>query len=270
MTIRDALKSNDFIRSTYDRMRRTMKRSMRQAQKIDYVCTGDGISLIKNKVSGASAFFPYMQRTHFNNIQLYILWNGFHKHMTEKYLDGDFQIREGDTVIDCGGFVGGFSIAAGKMGAARSVYVEPTPLSRRCAELNFILHDFRTVSVHACALGETSGTAQLNLSLSMADNSLIEPDEGATHESITVDIMTVDQIAEIEALDPETTFVKIEAEGFELEIVKGMKTFRPRIIVVDVTPERFGESPRDEVQANLAEHGYSKFHHTARCLFAKL
>ena len=109
----------------------------------------------------------------------------------------------------------------------------------------------------------------MNLSLSMADNSLISPDDGATEETILVDVKTLDQIAIAEALDPHTTFVKIEAEGFELEIVKGMKVFKPRLISVDATPERFGKSPRDEVQSVLSEHGYSTFHHTDRCLFAK-
>jgi len=261
MTIRISPKSNEFLR--------TVKASTRQPQQISYVCSGDGISFIKNKVSGVSAFFPYLERSHFNNIQLFILWNGFHKHMSKKYFDGDFRVREGDTVIDCGGFVGGFTIAAGSMGAARSIYVEPTPLSRRCAELNFILHGFRNFTIHPCALGETPGSAQLNLSRSMADNSLIEPDEGATEEAITVDVKTLDEIAETEGVDPDNTFVKIEAEGFELEIVKGMKVFRPRMIVVDVTPERFGESPREQVQAVLLERGYETFHHTKRCLFAK-
>jgi hypothetical protein len=79
----------------------------------------------------------------------------------------------------------------------------------------------------------------------------------------------LDEIAETEGVDPDNTFVKIEAEGFELEIVKGMKVFRPRMIVVDVTPERFGESPREQVQAVLLERGYETFHHTKRCLFAK-
>lgn len=190
MSITAALRKNDHLRTLYDRVRRALKKQNRDMHKIERISTGDGISLIRNRVSGASAFFPYADYSQFNRTQLFILLNGFDRHMVKKYFDGPFRVREGDTVIDCGGFVGGFTLAASRAGAAHIHYVEPTPMSRRCAALNFALHGVENVSVHPCALGETPGEAVLNLSLSGADNSLIDPDEGATNETITVDVRT--------------------------------------------------------------------------------
>ena len=56
MIVRDMLKRISFLRNGYDVLRRYMKKATRQAQKVDYVCTDDGISFIKNRISGAAAF----------------------------------------------------------------------------------------------------------------------------------------------------------------------------------------------------------------------
>jgi len=181
----------------------------------------------------------------------------------------DCYVNSGDTVIDCGGFVGGFSVASVKMNASRVIYVEPTPITRHCAQLNFDIHDCENISIYPYALGEENGTATLNLSRSGADNSILEPDAGSTNEQITVDVITLDDIAVRENLNPNNTFVKIEAEGYEVEIVKGMKEFRPHSLVVDVSPERDGLSPRDEILGLLSDKGYVNFFHTKNCLFAK-
>ena len=62
-------------------------------------------------------------------------------------------------------------------------------------------------------------------------------------------------------------YVKIEAEGFEPEIVRGLGDLKPRVITIDATPERNGQSPRDEIKQILGSKGY-KFRDTQRCLFA--
>lgn len=272
MTLRERIKHSPVGLKLY----RTARLGLRPSKwpdviarnRITSVSLPEGISLIGSKVSDVAYYFPYDSRAHFNQIQLQNLSKGYHRHLKDKYSHPECHVRPGDTVIDCGGFVGGFSVAAAKMGAQRIVYVEPTPLTRRCAELNFLLHKVDQASIVGAALGDKPGKALLNISRSGADNSLLEPDEGATSEQIEVDLLTIDQIASEKALNADSAFVKIEAEGFELEIVQGMKDFRPRAIAVDVTPERGNASPRDEIEAILKGRGYSRTFHTQRCLFA--
>lgn len=236
---------------------------------IDYISVPSGVSLIKSKHSGAAYFFPYPSRVAFNRIQMSILRNGFDEHLRKKYSEGPFMVDPGDTVIDCGGFVGGFTVAAIGMGADRVFHVEPTPITRRCAALNFLLHDCADRVVQfAGGLSNTTTTMKLNLSDSFADNSFMDPDEGATGEAIDVPITTVEALAASHGLEAEETFLKVEAEGFEVEVVKGMGAFRPRTLAVDVTPERGGESPREEIREILSAMGYTAFADTRRCLFA--
>jgi hypothetical protein len=46
-----------------------------------------------------------------------------------------------------------------------------------------------------------------------------------------------------------------------------MNDFLPYKVVVDVTPERGGESPHDAITSLLKQRGYIHFHQTDRCLF---
>ena len=55
----------------------------------------------------------------------------------------------------------------------------------------------------------------------------------------------------------EKKFFKLEAEGFEVEIIKGMGNFRPKIISVDISPEMDGISPFDEICVLLERKSYS-------------
>jgi hypothetical protein len=57
-------------------------------------------------------------------------------------------------------------------------------------------------------------------------------------------------------VDGRKCFLKIEAEGFEIEVIQGFGSFRPQVISVDVSPERFGESPLSSIQKSLTEMGY--------------
>lgn len=241
----------------------------KEAYDIDYFCAPSGVSLIRNRHSGAAFFFPYPTRDTFNRTQLSILKNGFDEHLRKKYSERPHMVGPGDTVIDCAGFVGGFTVAAIGMGADRVVHVEPTPITRRCAALNFLLHDCADRVVQfAGGLSNEAATLKLNLSESFADNSFLAPDEGATGNVIKVHVTTVEALVASHGLEANKTFLKVEAEGFEIEVIKGMGAFRPRTVAVDVTPERDGESPRQEIRERLSAMGYKTFADTSRCLFA--
>ncbi len=64
-------------------------------------------------------------------------------------------------------------------------------------------------------------------------------------------------------------FVKIEAEGLELEVVEGLYDQRPRKLAIDVSPERNGKSPAYEFRERLASPGY-EIRRRAYVTFAKL
>ena len=194
----------------------------------------------------------------------------FDAYLTKKYMCEEVSVKETDTVIDCGSFVGAFSIAAATAGAERVYAIEPSSKNFRCLNKNLEhLGAEDIVTPINIGLGDKCATLRLNLSSMSCEDSFLKCDEGATGEFEEVEVLTLEKLIEDKSLDESNLYVKVEAEGFELEIVKGLGTKRPRAIVVDVTPERNGKSPREDIKAIVVERGYKTID-TDRCLFAYL
>lgn len=226
------------------------------------------IVFLRNTRNDIGYFLPYASVRGSDVRQLSILARGFHKHLLEKYTEGEVRIRASDTVIDCGAFVGGFTVAAAQSGAEKILSIEPSTRNYRCLRLNLCYYNAVNAVPLNIALGDKSGAAQLNLSRSGCDDSILEPDEGGLGTTELVKMETLKNLITQYQIDPACLYLKVEAEGFEPEILKGLDDLRPRVIVVDVTPERDGESPRDEIERILQGFGYTSLMHTRRCLFA--
>lgn len=244
-------------------------RSMRLRCGVSGVKLADEVLYVSNRGSPWGYCFPYRSIATTDMRQIHIMSNGFHKHLEKKYTEADFVIETTDTVIDCGAFVGGFSVAAHRLGARRVVSVEPSSRNLRCLKINLLMHRAERVEIIDAGLGEKCGTAKLNLSYSGCDDSLLEPDLGSMGESEEVNILSIDRLVEVLSVDPKHLFLKVEAEGYEVEIIRGLNDLRPRLIVVDITPERDGCSPRNEIEMILRSFGYNNLIVTDRCLFAK-
>ena len=194
----------------------------------------------------------------------------FDQWLTKKYMCEQVAVQEGDTVIDCGSFVGAFSLASAIAGAEDVYAIEPSSRNFHCLNKN-IEHFGAEEVIHPVniGLGDKEATLRLNLSSMSCEDSFLKCDEGATGEYEEVQVLTLEKFISEKGLDESKLYVKIEAEGFELEIVKGIGEKRPRAIVVDVTPERNGLSPREDIKALVVERGYKTID-TDRCLFAYL
>lgn len=191
----------------------------------------------------------------------------FDKWLLEKYSGGDLQILPTDTVIDCGAFIGAFSIAAYKKNVQRIFSIEPSSRNFKCLNLN-IRHykaEDKITSVNI-GLGNKCAKLKLNLSELSCENSFLKCDQGATGKTEMVDVKTLDVFIKENDIDVDNLYLKVEAEGFEPEIIQGLGDNRPRVIAVDVTAERNMESPRVEIENQLKQWGYETYN-TQRCLF---
>jgi FkbM family methyltransferase len=143
-------------------------------------------------------------------------------------------IKPGDLVFDVGAHVGNRTRALHGLGA-RVVAIEPQPLFHRF--LAATLPSDRIVLVKA-ALGASPGVATLNVSrrhptvstLSRQWIETVQAAEGFEHvrwdRQVEVDVTTLDAlIAEFGA----PAFCKIDVEGMEAEILKGLSTPLPLI-----------------------------------------
>ena len=150
-------------------------------------------------------------------------------------------VSRGDLCVDVGANVGNRVKVFLKLGA-RVVAVEPQP---EClAILRAAFGNDRQLTVVPKALGESEGRAEIMVSNANTISSL-SPEwieavkrsgrfaEYRWDEQVTVDVSTLDRLIEAHGVP---AFIKVDVEGFELPVVKGLS--RPiRVISLEFTPE---------------------------------
>ncbi len=130
-------------------------------------------------------------------------------------------IREGDLVVDVGANIGLLTLpAARRVGTTGSVMAfEPLPrladVLRRSMYINGISD---RVSVVAAACGDQSGTATMHAAKILGHSSLL-PVEGEIR-TLEVPLRTLDECIPAHA---RVSLVKIDAEGYELSVWRGMR-----------------------------------------------
>ena len=191
---------------------------------------------------------------------------GYTEWLKNKYsLPGFVEVEEGDCVIDCGAFVGGFTLSAARIAKAIHSF-EPDSLNFECLKQN--ASQFQNVTPVQKALHATSGKSILNISASAVEHSLLPPDDGTVvrkEEIETVSLADYFKQLGIESVH----FLKLEAEGVEPEIFEGLGTHRPLKLAIDVSPEREGTSPDAYFVEVLAQKGYET-RRRGNVLFARL
>ena len=131
--------------------------------------------------------------------------------------------RPGSTAIDIGANVGIFTVplalAVGSEG--RVVAVEPSPENVEQLEHNIRLNELGNVDVHAIALAAAPGEVLLQLGADPAFHStttVVRSRDAATSTLVRAD--TLDRLWR-EAGSPDVSFMKIDTEGAELEVLDG-------------------------------------------------
>lgn len=160
-------------------------------------------------------------------------------------------VKEGDAVIDCGAFIGDQTIGyAKKVGAnGKVIAFEPNPIAFECLEYNLEL--FKNVELRNEGLSDSNGKINLvevptNAGMTFAEKS-----------KKGIKCVTIDSL-KLEKLD----FIKIDAEGFEHNILKGaektIKKFKPKMVIEinNFALLRNGTSNND-VYIYLNELGYT-------------
>lgn len=180
--------------------------------------------------------------------------------MRDKYSNGHVGIRPGDIVIEAGANVGEFTrMAAANAKAVMAFEPDTTAL----AALRKNISALTNVEVHAAGLGDQDRTMTFFISTDDADSSIVEPE---TYTSSTqIEVRTVSNVMAERGLS-RVGFLKVEAEGFEPEILRGCGARLKDIdqIAVDCSPERGGESPIEECDAMLKAAGFRTWRREAK------
>lgn len=140
-----------------------------------------------------------------------------------------------ETVFDVGALQGEYSEALA-LGQAKVIAIEPNPAYHpRLTSLARWYNDrLCSITNEFCAAGEFEGSADLNVCsnplystlLPATSDWLTGPDYEGVHwtRKVTVPVHTLDTIAEKHG---QPSFVKIDVEGFEFQVLRGM-SFKPR------------------------------------------
>ncbi len=190
---------------------------------------------------------------------------GYEEWLQRKYaFPGFVEVEAGDIVVDCGAYVGGFSVSAARRASKVHVF-EPEDSNFACLSRN--LAGLPNVVLNQLGLYSNSQLIELNISESSVEHSLLAPDDGSLVERRTIEVVALADYCEkkgIERLD----FVKIEAEGVELEVFHGLRSLMPEKFAIDVSEERNGTSPADEFKRLLQGRGYD-IRQRAHVMFAR-
>ena len=190
---------------------------------------------------------------------------GYEEWLSRKYaLPGFVEVEPNDLVIDCGAYVGGFSLSAVKLGAIVHAF-EPDEINFACCKAN--LSQFPNARVIRKGLYNQSGTAEFHISGSSVEHSMLEPDDGTTLRLENIEVIRLSDYMDQNGLD-RIDFLKLEAEGVEPEIYEGLEGRHVSKIAIDISPERNGESPLPFFEARLKNDGF-EIQQRANVLFAR-
>jgi len=130
----------------------------------------------------------------------------------------NLEFEDGDVIIDCGANSGDLSIELLKScPKIKYIGVEPAPQDFQALSKNVT---FENATLLNKALGQKNGELRFYISSDKGDSSILEPPV-YTH-TIDVEVVRVDTLAEQLGLK-QIKLLKIEAEGFEPEILTGAR-----------------------------------------------
>ncbi len=126
-------------------------------------------------------------------------------------------LRPGDLFVDVGANIGSYSVLASAVAGARTVSFEPVPSTFLHLKHNISINNIEPlVALYNCGAGEKEGKLFFTSNFDTMNHVVSDP---ATRgeESIQVDIVTLDSVLQNDI----PALIKIDAEGFEMSVLKG-------------------------------------------------
>lgn len=177
-----------------------------------------------------------------------------------RFVRGDFEpqktaaiiehLKPGDVFWDIGANVGYLSLLASKIvgDTGKVMSLEPSPVNFAFLKRNIAMNGCRNVTVFNRAASSGPGQLQMDTTSGRGTHHVV------TQGDTTVEANSID--AMIAAGNPAPTMVKIDVEGFELEVLAGMKDClgksRPKMVLA----VHSDDLERDAI-ALLATYGYT-------------
>jgi FkbM family methyltransferase len=192
-------------------------------------------------------------------LRVHILRRSAHGHI--EYVDIDRSGSRIETVFDVGANVGNMSMRYADVFPQAEIYAfEPVSSTFQILKRN--VGSLPKVQCYQLALGSREGEQAIYLTDQDETNSLVKPEDPRGQENVSV--RTVDQIVEEHGLN-HIDLLKIDVEGFDLEVLRGAESCFSRGMVSFVFIE-VGFQPGDRRQVlfddmarHLRQFGFATF-----------
>lgn len=175
-------------------------------------------------------------------------------------------LQAGDIFFDIGANAGSYSLLAAGISNCKVYSFEPVLHTRLRLIENLVLNGLPTDSVQSCALGSSQGKIQFTKSLD-AVNHVVRASEVVSSD--LVDQQTLDSYADVLGV----SLIKIDVEGYEMEILRGASRFLKNSSLQALIVETNGEtkyygSSDSEIAIFLNQYGFKPFAYNPlqRCL----
>jgi FkbM family methyltransferase len=159
-------------------------------------------------------------------------------------------LREGDLFVDVGANVGSYTVLASGVRHAHSIAFEPVPSTFAALVDNLCLNQLGPlVEAHNRAVGATQGTVRFTTELDTVNH--VASDADRWDRTVEVPLTTVDAVLAERC----PLLVKIDVEGFEAQVLAGMKSTlgKPGLCAVimetNSSGRRYGGSDRELFEA---------------------
>jgi len=175
--------------------------------------------------------------------------------MKKKYCYSVFNIEPGDIVIDIGANVGEFTLMASQH-AEKVFSFEPDPNCFYCLKKN--TDNIDNIEIFEYGVSKANDSKSFYLSSEDADSSLIKPK--IYTNKIEINTIRLDSWMKSKGIS-KIDFLKVEAEGAELEVLEGLgdKIEFVQKVSVDGGAERYGKTTSNEVDQYLQSNGFHTY-----------
>ena len=183
-------------------------------------------------------------------------------------------LRPDEQFVDIGAHSGLFTIHGAKIVGSKGSIIsfEPTPETHKRLVENIKLNNLENVKAFSKAISAQNGCLDFYTIKDgfEAWNSLAPPPKSKSFEKITVETIQIDRIAEMELDFEKSALIKIDVEGWELELLKGgKKLFEMKnapSLMVEFTDENVTNAGTTckELYQYLSHLGYKLFTYNKR------
>jgi FkbM family methyltransferase len=174
-------------------------------------------------------------------------------------------LRPGDLFGDIGANVGAYTILASVIVKAKSVSLEPIPSTYKSLVSNIRINKAgNIVATYNNGVGATKGSLKFTKSFDTVNHVIAQKDYSG-EDSIEVPVVTLDHLF----LEHLPTLLKIDVEGFELNVLKGgenvlkSETLKAIIIELNGSGNRYGIEDKEVhnllLSYNFLPHKYEPF-----------